>query len=63
MAGSRRVSMSGALPIPISEIQSYCRLFNIHDVEKIEKLVDRITFLDGVYLEHVAEESKKSTKK
>ena len=59
LAGSRNVSMSGAMPIPVSEMQSYCSLFKIHNVEHIETLVDRITFLDGVYLEHAAEQSKK----
>lgn len=50
--------MSGAMPIPVSEIASYCQLYNIHDVEKIELLHDHIVRLDGVYLEHVAEQSK-----
>lgn len=58
LAGSRNVSMSGALPIPMSEIRAYCELYKIHDVEKIEALHDRITFLDGVYLEYAAEKSK-----
>lgn len=50
--------MAGPLPIPIQVFESYCRLYNIHGVEKIELLHDRISFLDGVYLEHVAEKSK-----
>lgn len=58
LAGSRNVSMSGALPIPIQAIESYCNLYKIHDVEKIELLHDHIATLDAVYLEHVAEKSK-----
>lgn len=58
LAGSRNVSMSGPLPIPIQAFESYCRLYKIHDVEKIELLHDRVDFLDGVYLEHAAAQSK-----
>lgn len=63
VTGSRNASMSGVLPIPISEIRAYCDLYQIRDAEKIETLVERIQFLDGVYLEHVAEKSKSQTKK
>lgn len=62
IASSRNFSMSGALPIPISEIESYCNLYKIHDVEIIEVLHERISFLDGVYLEHVGKEQKKTKK-
>lgn len=58
ISSSRNFSMSGALPIPISQIESYCNLYKIHDVEIIEVLHDRISFLDGVYLAHVAKEQK-----
>ncbi len=58
ISGSRNFSMSGPLPIPVSEILAYCTLYKIHNVEKIEMLKRRITFLDGVYLTHVAEKSK-----
>lgn len=60
LGGSRRASMAGALPIPISEILAYCELFKIDDVDHRELLTDRITFLDGVYLEIAAEKSKPS---
>lgn len=59
VASSRNVSMAGALPIPIQAIEAYCNLYKIHDVEKIEVLHERISFLDGVYLDHVAEKNKK----
>lgn len=59
VTSSRNVSMSGPLPIPGSEIESHCNLYKIHDVEKIETLHDRISFLDGVYLDYVAKKSKK----
>lgn len=59
LAGSRNVSMSGPLPIPIQAFESYCRLYKIDNVEKIELLHDRISFLDGVYLEYAAEQMKK----
>lgn len=55
VTGSRNVSMSGPLPIPVSEIKAYCNLYKIHDVEKVELLHDMITCLDRVYLEHAAE--------
>ncbi len=63
VAGSRRVSMSGALPIPVSEIRSYCDLFKIHNVEHIEAIFDRITHLDSVYLDHAHKEAEKTRKK
>lgn len=58
ISSSRNFSMSGALPIPLTEIRAYCELYKIHDVEIIEALHERISFLDGVYLAHVAEEQK-----
>lgn len=54
--------MSGPLPIPIGAFESYCRLYKIHDVEIIETLHDRVNFLDGVYLEYAAEQSKSNKK-
>lgn len=60
VAGSRRASMAGALPIPISEIKAYAEYLHIDDVDLRELLLDRITFLDGVYLEQVAEKTKTS---
>lgn len=50
--------MAGAMPLPISECRAYCELYKIHDVEIIDTLVSRIMFLDGVFLEHMAEKSK-----
>lgn len=58
VAGSRRVGMGGPLPIPVSEVRAYFELYKIHDVEIIETIHDRINFLDGVYLEHVAKQAK-----
>lgn len=50
--------MAGAGPIPLNQIESYCNLYKIHDVEKIETLIDWIQFLDSVYLEVASEKTK-----
>lgn len=50
--------MGGPAPIPLNQIESYCNLYKIHDVEKVDELIDWIQFLDNVYLEISAEKSK-----
>lgn len=55
--------MAGAMAIPVSEIESYCRLLEIGDADWREMLMGWIQFLDNVYLEHVAEKQKAAAAK
>lgn len=56
---SRTVSMAGPLPIPISEILSYCILFQIDNLTERERILRFVNRLDSVYLEHVATQQAK----
>lgn len=61
LTGSRNYSMSGApLPIPYPVFSCYCADFNIRGAETIGQRWRQIQMLDGVYLEHMAEKSKKT---
>lgn len=46
--------MGGPLPIPVSEILSYCILFQIENLTERERILKYVNRLDGVYLEHVS---------
>lgn len=59
VAGSRQAGMGGALPVPLNQIQSYFELFYIRDAELRELLLERIQFLDGVQLKHLADQQPK----
>jgi hypothetical protein len=56
---SRNVSMSGPLPIPVSEILSYCILFQIDNLTERERIFKFVNRLDSAYLEHVAAQKPK----
>ena len=56
---SRSMSMAGPLPIPVSEILSYCILFKIDNLTERERIFRFVTRLDEAYLEHVESKRKK----
>lgn len=53
LRGSRRVGMVGAMPIPVSEIESYCNLFYIRTLPERERLFYFVTDLDQHFLAHM----------
>lgn len=61
-SGSRQVTMGGAGAIPLNQIESYCNLLNIHDVEKREEHIEWIQLLDNAYLKIKAEERENAPK-
>jgi len=50
--------MGGAAAIPLSEIEAYCRLSGIHDLEEIDDVLYHVRKLDGIWLD---ETGKKTT--
>jgi hypothetical protein len=54
LAGSRAAGPAGPLPIPLSEIESYCRLFGWRGAEEVADLVEILQAMDAAYLEVVA---------
>jgi hypothetical protein len=56
---SRGVSMAGPLPIPVSEILSYCILFQIDNLTERERIFKFTNRLDSAYLEHVESKRQK----
>jgi hypothetical protein len=52
------MSMAGPLPIPISEILSYCIMFQIDKLTERERILKYVNQLDSVYLDHIAEKQK-----
>lgn len=56
---SRNMSMAGPLPILVSEILSYCKLFQIDNLTERERIFKFVNHLDDAYLEHVAAKTKK----
>lgn len=51
LSGARGAGIGGPLPIPLAEIESYCRLFGWRDPEETGDLVEIIQAMDAVYLE------------
>ena len=58
MHRSRRAEMSGALPIPLTEIECYCRLFDVIDREL---LITVVIAMDNAYLDWVEEHANRNT--
>lgn len=54
LCGSRGVGLGGPLPIPLSEIESYCRLTGWHDPDEVAELIALVAALDAVYLDAMA---------
>lgn len=52
IASSRPTSQGVGMPIPVTEIESYCRLFRIIEVEESAELLMHIQALDNVFMEH-----------
>jgi len=57
LCGSRGVGFGGPLPIPLSEIESYCRLTAWRDPDAVAELVAIVGALDAVYLDAMARRS------
>jgi hypothetical protein len=51
LSGARGAGFGGPLPIPLSEIESYCRLFGWSDPEETGELVEVVQAMDAAYLE------------
>ncbi len=54
LCGSRGLGLGGPLPIPLSEIESYCRLTGWREPDEVAELVAIIGALDAVYLDAMA---------
>lgn len=54
LSGSRGAGLGRPLPIPLSEIESYCRLFGLTDPDDVVDLVELIVAMDTVYLDATA---------
>ena len=51
LSSSRHIGMGGASPIPISQIESYMRIFEITDLAEKKFFIYRIRLIDHLYLE------------
>ena len=67
LSSSRSFSMSGPLPVPVSEIKSYCEMFEIDGVSLRSRVLRQVQNLDRAYLtilqKHRAENDKKPQEK
>lgn len=63
MSSSRTAGMSGAMPIPLTEIVAYCNLFYIAQLEEREQLLRYVSSMDRVYLEFAAKQAKSNSPK
>lgn len=50
LTASRPLGMGGVGPIPLTEIEAYCRMYQVDDLDEREQLVTMIRALDSVYL-------------
>lgn len=62
LSGSRQVGM-GLGNIQISEIYAYMRMFEIDSLNERATLLERIQFMDNVYMEYQAEKTKEEKRK
>lgn len=60
---SRRYTYGQPIPIPLSEILSYCQLFYIDSLLEREQLVRVVQALDNTYLKVTSEQSKPASEK
>lgn len=54
--------MGGALAIPVTEILAYCELYYIAQLTDRDRLFRYVRSIDSAYLEHIAQQQKKSAK-
>jgi len=59
----RMTTSAGAQPISMSEIEAYARYYDISARSDREALVEVITALDDVFMEHQRKEMKKAREK
>lgn len=50
LSSSRNFSMSGPMPIPVSEIKSYCEMFEIDGVSLRGRVLRQVQGMDRTYL-------------
>jgi len=53
LSRSRPSDMGAGRPVPITEIESYCRLFRITNMEEIENLFLFVGRMDQTLMEHI----------
>jgi hypothetical protein len=58
LSSSRPIGMGGASPIPISQIESYMRIFEITDLREKKFFIHRIRLIDHIYLDWQADKRK-----
>lgn len=50
--------MSGPTPVPVSEIKSYCEMFDIGGIELRRKVLRQVQNLDRAYLKILQDQRK-----
>lgn len=61
LTDSRSIGFGGAGAIPLSEIKAYCDLYQIDDVDEIDRLITMIKALDSEFLSWASEKKPKET--
>lgn len=62
LSPSRQRGMSGPGAIPLSEIESYFRIYGIDDLEERNQFVLMIRGMDSVWLGHEAKRAERESK-
>lgn len=53
---SRQIGMNGPQPISVSEINAYCQLKRIQDLDERQRFTELVKAMDRTYLESVRED-------
>ena len=62
LSSSRAHGFAGPLSIPLSEIESYCRLYGVGGPEEVAGLIEMIQAMDAAYLEVAAKQAQADQK-
>ena len=62
LSASRGAGMEGPRPIPMSEIEAYCRVYGLTGLEERDDLTWMVRAIDQVYLD-LCEQRRKRTAK
>ncbi len=57
LSGSRQWTMGGPAPIPLTEIEAYCRLTGVDEMDDVADLLYQVRRLDGVWLEETGKKT------
>lgn len=60
LSAARQLGFSSVQPISISEVLSYCELFDIYDPEDREDFLYFVQFLDKIFLQDMERKKPKS---